>query len=93
MGLTLLVNLSHIIDAWLVKITFGSLKDTWRSSMKVGDLVKGTGRIHLSYYGVIGLIVEVIGVMDNDPRFRVWWPDGRKHWHDPSRLEYVNESR
>jgi hypothetical protein len=59
--------------------------------VKIGDLVKGTGRIHLSYYGLLGLIVEVTGHL-GDPRYRVMWPDGRKHWHDPSRLEKTNES-
>ena len=60
--------------------------------MKVGDLVKGKSIIHMSYWDMIGIITEVSKHL-NEARYRVWWPDGRKHWHSPSRLEYVNESR
>ena len=60
--------------------------------MKVGDLVIGKSKIHMSYWGKIGIIIKVTKHLD-DPRYRVWWPDGRKHWHAPPRLEKLNESR
>jgi len=60
--------------------------------MKIGDIVMGNSIIHKSYWGRIGIITEVSKHLD-EPRYRVWWPDGRKHWHGPTRLEKLNENR
>ena len=88
MGLPLLVNLSPITDVWLARIIFGFLKDTWRSSMKFGDLVRHVGQSTKVDIGVVLYNNDKGGTLKI-----LCQHTGKVWWVVKSQCEVLNESR
>jgi hypothetical protein len=81
-------------------VTADFLKEIWKSSMKVGNLVLLRGTMHSSYgrQGEIGLVIETKLMINRngypDAEFsRVMWSETAAKIYKTEHLEVVNESR